>query len=212
MLSHPAGREVPVKIRTRTIIAVAAIAAVGAFIGWRLGRGSQEGSFFSTRPVVNEKATLAILRSEAMSFLVTRRTTTQIIVEHEESNWLGSWHGVLWATVSWRWGVDLGKLTEKNLRREGDTLVCRLGEPELLDFGVEPNSIHHMSKSTAVPKVINIFSDGWQRVVLESRVQDYAMKFADDNKLRPSRNEIVRQLNDAAATLKTATGFELRFE
>jgi hypothetical protein len=160
---------------------------------------------------IDEKATLSILRSEAMSFLVTRRTATQIVIEHSESDWLGEWRGVLWATVTWRYGVDLGRITEKDIRREGDAIFVKLPEPELLDFGIEPGSVGFMSKSTAIPKMLEFARGGWQRGVLEERLKEKAMQFAKDQKLLPSRADLLRQMNDAAGALSQA-GIKIRFE
>lgn len=161
---------------------------------------------------IDETVTLSLLRSEALSFLVTRRTSTQIVVEHNESDWLGEWHGVLWATVSWRWGVDLTKIGKDDLRREGDVIYCRLAEPELLDFSVDLDSIKFLSKSTAVPKVMDMMGGGAQRRQLEQSLHQRAMEFARQQKLCPSRQDMVNQLNGAGEALKKATGLELRFE
>ena len=35
-----------------------------------------------------QKTTLSVLKSEALTFLVTRRVVTQVVVEHEEGDWL----------------------------------------------------------------------------------------------------------------------------
>ena len=160
----------------------------------------------------DEKATLSVLQSEQMAFLVTRRSKTQIVIEHEESQWLGEWHGVLWATVSWRYGVDMKKVTAADIRREGGIAVVRLGEPELLDFTVDPGSVRFMSKATAVPKLQDFFRGGSQRQQLEAALREHAIKFAQDQRLLPTRQEIVQQLNDASALLERAAGAKLRFE
>ncbi len=202
-------------LSARAGLSLALVAALAAAAGWKLSRlGRSGGGLLSsiTRPAIDEKVTLSILRSESLSFLVTRRTATQIVVDYRESNILGDWRGVLWATVNWRWGVDLKKITEKDIRRQGETIFCRLGEPELLDFGIQPGSEGFMSKSTAVPKVLEIARGGWQRGELEGRLYARSKEFAEKNQLRPSRDEIVRQLNDATAAVKAATGLDIRFE
>ncbi len=186
-------------------------AAMALYFTW--GRGGESAvERFLPKTTIDEKATLSILRSEALSFLVTRRTSTQIVVDHSESNLLGEWQGVLWATVSWRWGVDLKKITEKDIRRDGDIIYCRLGEPELLDFGIEPGSEHFMSRSTAWPKMAEFFNTGSQQKVLHDRIAVAAGDFANKQGLWPSRSELVNQLNAAAAEIKKLAGMEIRFE
>lgn len=161
---------------------------------------------------VSEKATLSVLRSEAMSFLVTRRVTTQLVVEHKESNLVGDWEGVYWVTVRWNWGVDLNKLSEKDLRRDGEKLICRLPEPELLEFTPLLDSEGFFSRSTFVPKIREMFNSGQQRQTLRALLQKKAEKFALEANLRPTRQQIADQLNNSSSFIKKAVGTEVVFE
>lgn len=164
------------------------------------------------RPQIDEKVTLALLQSEQLTFLVTRRTTTQIVVEHSESDWSGEWRGVLWATVSWRWGVDMRKVAASDLRREGDLLLVKLPDPELLDFGIEPGSTGYICKATALPKLMDFSRGGGQRQQLEARLREQTLKFAAQRQMLPTRQEILTQLNQAAEALGQSGTIHLRFE
>ena len=163
------------------------------------------------RTQVDEHISLSILKSQALTFLVTRRTATQIVVEHRESDWLGQWHGVLWAAVRIHYGVDLSKITAEDIRREGNVTLVKLPEPEVLDFSIEPGSIGFLSKSTAVAKVEDILHDG-QRRLLEKRLRECAMDFARQRDMLPTRDELVEQLNSAVVLLANEGGVRLRFE
>jgi hypothetical protein len=185
------------------LAAIVVLAAVGLY----LARARLGGSVLSG-PTVSEKVTLSVLRSEAMAFLVARRTATQIVVEHQESDWVGEWRGVLWATVSWRWGVDLSKVQEKDLRRAGQVVYVRLPEPEMLDFAVEPGSIGWMTRATAIPKIMDFARGGEHQRRLQERLGEQARKFAADQRLCPGRQELVRQLNDTMQALGKAIQFE----
>jgi hypothetical protein len=162
-------------------------------------------------PKTEERITLSILRSETLSFLVTRRTVTQIVVDHEQSSWLGEWRGALWATVDFRYGVDLQKLTDADVHQEGNVVTVHLPDPELLDFGIRPGTIGMLTKSTASAKLEDLLHNG-HRKELERRLQSQAIAFACQQGLMPSRKEIVRQLNDTVALLRGRTGIEFRFE
>jgi len=164
------------------------------------------------RPHFDQKATLSVLQSEQLVFLVTRRSKTQIVIEHRESDWAGEWRGILWATVSWRYGVDMKKLSLSDIRGDGQMTVIHLPDPELLDFALEPGSVGLMSKSTAVPKLQDFFMGGTQRQLLESQLREHALEFAQDQSLLPTRKEIVDQLNAASALLEKAAGSRLQFE
>lgn len=155
---------------------------------------------------------ISLLRSEMMSFLVTRRTITQVVVEHEESDWLGEWRGVLWVKVVLRWGVDLGSLTPQDITRRDDAWVVRLPEPQMLDFGIVPGSSGCMTKATAAPKLLDFLKGGTHRQFLEAQVNQQAMSMAAEAGMLPSRAEIVNQLNEAAGVIFQATATKVVFE
>jgi hypothetical protein len=162
-------------------------------------------------PKIEETITVSVLRSEALTFLVTRRTVTQIVIMHEESSWLGEWRGALWAVVDFRYGVDLQKLTDADIRQDGNVVTIHLPDPELLDFGIQPGSIGMLTKSTASAKIEDLLHNG-HRKELERRLHTQALDFARQNGLMPTRQEIIRQLNEATPLLKGRAGLELRFE
>ena len=189
---------------------LAALIAATAFVTWwKVSHKEQTAGILGT--TVNEKMTLSVLKSEAMSFLVTRRMTTQLVVEHDESNLFGDWNGVYWVTVRWNWGVDLSKLTEKDLRREGDKIVCHLPEPELLEFTPLLNTQGHYTKSTFFPKIQEIFNPR-QEKLLQDLLFKKAETFAQRQNLRPTRKEIADQLNNSSSFIKKAAGADVVFE
>jgi hypothetical protein len=161
--------------------------------------------------VVEEETTLSILRSQTLTFLVTRRTATQIVVEHQESNWAGQWRGVLWAAVNIQYGIDLAKIQAKDIRRDGNVAFVTLPKPEVLDFSVEPGSVGVLSKSTAVPKIDDFLHNSHRRL-LEGRLRQAALDFAQQRDLLPTRDELIKQLNDAVSLLANQGGVRLRFE
>jgi len=160
---------------------------------------------------VDKHVSLSVLRSQALSFLVTRRTTTQIVVEHTESNWLGRWRGVLWVVVTIHHGIDLEKIRGRDIRREDGVTFVKLPGPEVLDFSIEPGTIGFMSKSTAVPKIADLLHNGHRRV-LEARVRQAAREFVRQRDVLPTRDELVEQLNEAVAILASDGSVRLRFE
>jgi hypothetical protein len=162
-------------------------------------------------PKVEERITLSVLRSETLAFLVSRRAVTQIVIEHEESSWMGEWRGVLWATVDFRYGVDLQKLAVTDIRQEGNVVTVHLPDPELLDFGIRPGTIGMLTKSTASAKIEDLLHNG-HRKELDRRLQSQAIEFARQQGLMPTRQEIIRRLNETVALLRGRTDIEIRFE
>jgi hypothetical protein len=160
---------------------------------------------------VNEKVTLSVLRTEALAFFVARRSVTEVVLDYQESSWLSQWRCVLWGVVRFNWGADLKKLREQDIRQEGNVVYVRLPEVELLEFSVEPGSIGYIDKSTAIAKLDDVLN-GTHRQELERRLFARALDFANSHGLTPTREEIVRQLNEATPRLKGRASFELRFE
>jgi len=160
----------------------------------------------------DDRLTISLLKTEALSFLVTRRTTTQLVVEHSESSLFGGWDGVYWVTVRWNWGVDMSKLQDKDFRREGEVIVCHLPEPELLEFNPMYDTEGFYSKSTVLPKLKEMFNGGRQKAQLRDLLLQKAMKFAQQEHLCPTRAQIAEQLGKSGAMIKRATGTEIRFE
>ena len=161
--------------------------------------------------VVEKKSTLSLLRIQALAFLVTRRTYTQIVVEHQESNWVGQWRGVLWATAKIHFGVDMKKIQASDIRRDGDITYVKLPEPEVLDFSIDPGSVGVMTKATSVPKLDDLLNNT-HRQLLEGRLRQAALDFAQQRDLLPTRDELIEQLNEAVSLLASEGGVQLRFE
>jgi hypothetical protein len=180
-----------------------------------VGLGFSVGRRWDSPPAparaIDERATLSVLQSEQLAFLVTRRAVTQVVFEHRESDLLGEWRGVLWASVI-RWGVDMTRIGPGDLTRRGDVLIVRLPQPDLLDFALVPGSVGYMGKATALPKLTDYCRGGYQRSLLEGRIRQRAMEFAAAQNLLPTREQIVAQLNGSSELLSSATGLQVRFE
>ena len=187
-----------------------AILVAGA-LAWLASRYLPSAVDLTPEVKVQEHVTLSVLQNEALVFLVTRRTATQIVVEHEEASWLGQWRGVLWATVRIHYGVDLEKIEEKDVRQEGNATLITLPEPQVLDFAIEPGSIGFLSKSTAASKIDDLLNNG-QRRLLEGRLRECALEFAQKRGMLPARVELVQQLNQAVSLLAAEGTVRLRFE
>ena len=68
-----------------------------------------------------------------------------------------------------------------------------------------------MAKSTALPKIDDILHNGHRRV-LESRLRQAALEFAQQRDMLSTRTELIEQLNEAVGLLASEGGVRLRFE
>ena len=109
-----------------------------------------------------------------------------------------------------RLSVRIGDLA---VRRDGRSGISRHGQPPGAggDFAVEPGSVGCLSKSTAVPKVVDLLHNG-HRQLLEGRLRESALEFAEQRDMLPTRDELVEQLNEAVSLLASEGGVRLRFE
>ena len=159
-----------------------------------------------------ERATLSILRSESLAFLVTDRITTQIAIEIDDgSRLLGKREGILVCTVTLYYGMDLKKLDKACIARTNGTIVVTLPAPEELDFSVDPSSFKYLTKRSG----FNVIADGLFGKDLEAElrrsVRQNALKFMADKKLIPARETMLRQISSLAAPFSAEIGVPLEF-
>jgi len=66
----------------------------------------------------------------------------------------------------------------------------KLPEPEVLDISIEPGTISFLSKSTALPKIEDLLNNGHRRV-LEARLRESALEFAQQQDMLPTRDKLI---------------------
>ena len=159
-----------------------------------------------------ERTTLSVLKSENLSFLVTDRVVSQIVVEiSENSPLLGKREGVLIGTVTLYYGVDLQQMDAACLSREGGTIFVKLPEPSELDFTVDPASFKYITKRSGLNVIADYLQNKDMEAELRTSIHAQAVKFMTDEKLLPSRDKIVRRLNDLASPIFLSSGLNIEF-
>lgn len=177
----------------RLILAAAAIVLL-AFAFSQIG-GAVRRLFAGNRA---EQATLTLLRSEELSFLVTDRLVSQIAVQiTDNSPLLGQREGVLIATVRMYYGLDLRKLSAADITRAGhNKLVVRLPDPEMLDFSVDPASFQYITKRSGLNVIGDYVMDRNIEAELRVKLQPHAARFFADQRMLPARTKIVQRLQN----------------
>lgn len=159
-----------------------------------------------------ENATLSILKNENISFLVTDKVVSQIVVEISENNpLLGQREGILIGTVAMYYGVDLKELNKSCLSRVGEKLIVHLPPPKELDFSVDPVSLKYITKRSG----LNVLTDYVMNKNLESelriKMRPYAEKFFVEHNMLPTREKIDKQLNELSVALSKDLGVVIEF-
>ncbi|MCE5328054.1 MAG: DUF4230 domain-containing protein [Planctomycetaceae bacterium] len=155
------------------------------------------------------EVTLAVLKSKPVMRLVTREISTQVVIEDSETNIFFDRRAVIWAKVEICAGVDLESIGDQDIRRQGDTLFIRLPQPRVISMSVGPD-IHCLTKATSVARMQDLFNDQEHRRRMEQRLHNDALQLA--RQVMPSRQEIVDQLNAAAASFQQQAHCRIRFE
>jgi hypothetical protein len=159
-----------------------------------------------------EKATLSVLRSENLVFLVTDKIVSQIAVDIRDSSLLlGKREGVLISTVTMYYGVDLKQLDESCFSRIGNTLVVKLPDPRELDFTVDLGSLKYLTKRSGLNVIADFLCNKDLDEELRQGIHNHAATFMTDKKLLPTRDKIVKQLNAFAAPLFQEKGVTIEF-
>ncbi|THB67754.1 MAG: DUF4230 domain-containing protein [Desulfovibrio sp.] len=141
---------------------------------------------------------LRILESEAMLFLVTDKVTTQVVVEFEENNvLLGSREGLLVATVSFYYGMDMDELTPESIVREGNTILITLPEPKELSFEPDLETMEFITSQSFYTKIYDMLSSNEEiEVELLKMLHEHASEFAQSEELLPTRESLVERMNN----------------
>ena len=160
-----------------------------------------------------EKATLAILKSENMAFLVTDRKTSQIEVEvNDSSPLLGRREGHLIGPVTLYYGIDVQALDSSCLSHIGDRMIVRLPEPRELDFTMDPGAFRYVTKRSGWNVVADFVLDKNLETELRQQVHQQALTFFTERQLLPTRTKLVSQLNNLAAPFSKEIGMPIEFQ
>ena len=161
-----------------------------------------------------EQATLTLLRSEELSFLVTDRLVSQIAVQISDSTpLLGQREGVLIATVRMYYGLDLRKLDAASITRAGrDKLVVRLPDPEMLDFSVDPSSFQYITKRSGLNVIHDYVMNKDIEAELRIKLQPHAARFFAEQRMLPARAKIVQRLQHYFAPLEHELGVRIELQ
>lgn len=161
-----------------------------------------------------EQATLTLLRSEELSFLVTDRLVSQIsVISSDNSPLLGQREGVLIATVRMYYGLDLRKIDAHCITRHGrDKLVVRLPDPEMLDFSVDPASFQYITKRSGLNVIRDYVMDKDIETELRTKLQPHAARFFADQRMLPTRAKILQRLQNYLAPLERELGVRIQLQ
>ncbi|MHC4480877.1 MAG: DUF4230 domain-containing protein [Planctomycetota bacterium] len=159
------------------------------------------------------RATVEVLHSEEMMFLVTDRTVTRLDVVSKEGSLLLGWReSLLIGTVQILSGVDLEKLSVEDVRRQEGRLVVRVPEPEVLQVAVDLDSLSLFEKKSGLIAIKQYLQKEDVRGRLQAELEERAEQFAAEQGLLPGRAAVVGRLNEWAAPLiSSRVGVEVEF-
>ena len=160
-----------------------------------------------------EKSVLTLLKSENLSFLVTNKLTTQIVVEiSNNSSILGKREGILIGTVSMYYGVDLREVDISSIKRHNNVLTIKLQTPKELDFSVDPSSFKYITKRSGLNVIADYVMNKNIEAELRTSMKKSAEKFFIDYNMFPSRESIINQLNNYFEPFAAQFGMEIKFK
>lgn len=160
-----------------------------------------------------ERNALEVLKSEQLTFLVTDRITSQIVVESADFNMiLGKKEGYLIAKAKLYYGIDLAKLTEADLVRTDTRLTVRLPQPEELDFAIDLDSMRFISKRSGLMVIADWITGSDQQDALRRQFKTAALAYMTNEKLIPSKEAIILRLAGLGDMFSEYLGIDVVFE
>ena len=197
------------EVKGKVIVALAKVLIV---VGLLAGAGFYLYNAFTAAPRSKTREVIEVIRSEELSFLVTDRLITKVVAESNESNaLLGKREGYLIATVRIYYGIDLKSLPEEAAQVTGGKVCITLPDPRELDFSVDLDSARFLCKRSGLIVLRDFLQDlNFQRE-LERQLHEAAQKMLRDEKLLPSRDDLLRRLNGWAPALSSRCNMKVVF-
>jgi hypothetical protein len=160
-----------------------------------------------------EKSILTLLKSENLSFLVTNKLTTQVVVDiTNNSPILGKREGILIGTVSMYYGIDLKEIDPSSVKRYNNVLTIKLPAPKELDFSVDPCSFKYITKRSGLNIIADYVMNKDIEAELRTNMKKSAEKFFTDHNMFPTHKSIINQLNNYFEPFIAQFGMEIKFE
>ncbi len=125
--------------------ALIVIFIVGGIIGLIFGRMLPQGSV----PLIANTTTI-VKQIQSLNELSTVRYTLEKVVILEDVKWYGGNRVVLVASGVVKAGVDLGKMSEGDVRISGDVLTIKLPKAEVLDAYLKDRETQVLDRSTGL--------------------------------------------------------------
>lgn len=166
------------------------------------------------KPEIKEvTSTLEVLHSDQLSFLVTDRVVTQVVVTIDNTHWLtGVDKALLYTVVTIYYGVDLEKITQENISENNDTVWVTIPEPELLDISVDLEGIQIFESRSGLIRLIDVVKGENKVLSLLADFQLAARVLAEQQDLFPSREKMLIKLNSFAPLFSEKIGKTLIFQ
>jgi hypothetical protein len=197
------------EVKARAIVALAKMLVV---IGLLAGAGFYLYHVFMAPPTPKTREVIEVIRSEALSFLVTDRLVTKVVAESNENNaLLGKREGYLIATVRVYYGVDLKSLPEDAVRVTDGNVCITLPNPRELDFSVDLDSARFLCKRSGLIVLRDFLQDLNFQHELERQLHEAAQETLRNEKLLPSRDDLLRRLNGWAPALSSRCNLKVVF-
>lgn len=162
---------------------------------------------------VDEAAAVRYFRREPLSFLVTERIVTQVVVEKHAGNLvLGHKDGFLFGTVELLYGVDLTALESDAVRRDSGGIRVKVPAPRLLRAVPDLDSVRFVQKRSPLMAFSDKMSGTNFYAECVQELDDAAVRFVDERRLAPTRDELVGRLNEYAPVIASKIGAPVVFE
>ncbi len=197
--------------RLATSLMFVLIVAGAAFVSgamWRLGGNAGPASI-----TPDLSSAVEFLRREPLSFLVTERVVTQVVVEVKSGNLVtGYGSGVLVGKVELLYGVDLDEAALDEAAYRDGVLHVPVPAPKLLRYVPDLESLRFIEKKTALLTLVDAARDVDLFHLALAQLEHAASEFAEENDLAPTREQLLSRLNRYAPVIAAQTGVQVVFE
>ena len=163
-------------------------------------------------PQRTKRSVISILRSENISFLVTNKISSQILVEKTDLSILGERTGILIGNVTLYYGINLNEIPIDSVLINKNEIIIKLPHAKPLDFSIDLSSLKFLKRERGFEKIKGLFVDDDK---LREEIQDVfykeALFFFKSNNMLPKDEDVLKSLEIIKNIISLKTGLKTTF-
>uniref|UniRef100_A0A7C3UY54 DUF4230 domain-containing protein n=1 Tax=candidate division WOR-3 bacterium TaxID=2052148 RepID=A0A7C3UY54_UNCW3 len=163
-------------------------------------------------PERTKRSVISILKSENISFLVTNKVSSQILVEKTDFSILGERTGIMIGNVTLYYGINLNEISIESVLINKNEIIVKLPHPKPLDFSIDLSSLRFIKRERGLEKIKGLFiEDDKLREEIQDVFYKEALFFFKSNNMLPKDEDVLKSFEIVGKIITLKTGLKTTF-